>query len=265
MNANAAIMSVVARYLSSAGFRNEISADAQRALTGCHVSADARRQLSELDFQALESFGGLITKTQHNFLYEYLPYTRQLLRTYRLDLTVFSAYRTEAQLNPVVMSSRSEKTRRFLAYLKFWLDGKDQEFPGLADLLEHERILWELKNEAVVAVVELRRAGPCLQPSVKMAQFRSNPFGIIESLKDGGRPLKNQRRTCQLIYWLNTQDSEIRIAKPSRTVWKILQLCDGTRGLRSLYRQLAPLPPATIRSAIASARASGLIVMGDPG
>lgn len=261
-------MSVVARYLSSAGFRNEISVDSQRALTGCQVSADARRQLSELDFQALESFGGLITKTQHNFLFEYLPYTRQLLRTYRLDLTVFSAYRTEAQRNPVVMTSRSEKTRRFIAYLRLWLDGKDQAFPGLADLLEHERILWELKSEPSSSqgdTGELRRAGPSLRPGVRMAEFRSNPFGIIENLQQGGKPLKNQPRKCQLIYWLDTQDSEIRIARLSRAVWKILQLCDGSRRLRSLYRQLAPLPPATIRGAIASARASGLIVMGDPG
>lgn len=274
MNTNATIMSVVAQYLSSVEFRNKISVDTEEALRTCTLDVDAHRQFSKFDFQALASFGGLITKTQHNFLYECLPYTRQLLRMYQLDLTIFAGYRTEIQSTSAAVTSRLEKATRFIGYLRLWLHGRDDAFPGLEDLLEHEYILWNLKSEPASDVTESsvmradaakrRRAVPTIRPAVKLAEFRYNPFRIIDHLEQGTPPQRSQRRRSRLVYWIDTQQSQVRVAEPGRTVWKVLRLCDGRRRVPSLCKELAPLPPAAVRGALALAQASGLIIMEKP-
>jgi hypothetical protein len=274
MNSNATITSIVARYLSNANFRKNILVDTEQALTTCGLVAEDRREFSKFDFRGLESFGGLITKTQHNFLYEYLPYTRQLLRIYRLDLTIFAAYRTLIQSTPAAAASRVEKTRRFVNYLSAWLGGRDEEFPGLVDLLEHEYILWDLKNEphpdrTVSAVMpspaaELRNAIASLRRGVKLAELRYKPLQMIDRLEQGTQPQRKDRCQSRLVYWIDTQRSEIRVAEMNRTVWKVIRLCDGKRRLPSLYKELAPLRPATVRQALAFAETSGFIIMGKP-
>jgi hypothetical protein len=275
MDSNAAITSVVARYLSSADFRTEMGVDRENALATCQLDSHARREFSEFDFATLESFGGLITKTQHNYLYEYLPYTRQLLRIYKLDLTIFAAYRTEIQSKPGPAASQAEKAARFIRYLRSWLEEKDDAYPGVADLLEHESILWDLKKEGAAATAEpagtrarvraTRNTRPAIRRGVRLAEFRYNPFRIVDRLDRCGRPEKKLRRRYRLIYWIDSQRAQIRMAKPERTVWDVLRLCDGKRGLRSLYVKLAPLSPASVRSALAFAEASGFVQRGGPG
>jgi uncharacterized protein (DUF433 family) len=274
MSANSAIMSLVARHLSNPQFREEIALDRERALQLGGLDADARREFSRFDFQALESFGGLITKTQHNFLFEYLPFTRQLLRLYRLDLTVFSLYRAQFQSGPAAVTSRTDKTRRWVAFLESWLQGKDDEYPALAALLAHEHILWSLKIQPPEAIAEdpalplaagkMSRAIPAVGPGVRLAELRYNPIRIVERLARGGRPDTAQRRRCRLVYWIDVAEGQVRIAEPGRTVWNVLRLCDGGRSVAAMYRKLAPLPPATVRRALAFAHASGLIRMEPP-
>jgi hypothetical protein len=274
MNSNATITSIVARYLSNANFRKDILVDTEQALTTCGLVVEDRRELSKFDFRGLESFGGLITKTQHNFLYEYLPYTRQLLQIYRLDLTIFAAYRTLIQSTPAGGASRVEKTRRFVNYLRAWMGGRDEEFPGLVDLLEHEYILWDLKNEprpdrTVSAVMqspaaELRNAIASVQRGVKLAELRYKPLQMINRLKQGTQPQRKDRCQSRLVYWIDTQRSEIRVAEMNQTIWKVIRLCDGKRRLPSLYKELAPLRPATVRQALTFAETSGFIIMGKP-
>jgi hypothetical protein len=274
MSTNPTIMSVVARYLSNATFREQISLDTEGALQSVNLGADALREFSEFDFLALDGFGSLITKTQHNFLFEYLPFTRQLLRIYGLDLTIFGAYRTEVQSNPSAVTSRTDKTRRFVAYLESWLQGRDDEFPALAALLAHEHILWSLKIEPAAGIAKspvpprparkLESAVPTIRPGVKLAELRYNPLQIIHRLEQGGRPDTGQRRRCKLVYWIHAGESQLRVAEPGRVVWNLLKLCDGRR-VASLYRRLAPLAPSEVRRALAFAEASGLILMEQPG
>jgi hypothetical protein len=275
MDSNAAITSVVARYLSSVDFRTEMEVDTEKALAKCKLGVHARREFSKFDFAALESFGGLITKTQHNFLYEYLPHTRQFLRIYNLDLAIFVAYRTETQSKRVAMTSQAEKAARFISYLRSWLQGKDDTYPGVADLLEHETVLWELKHEIAAGTTQPaetrsratdpRNAKPVIRPGVRLAEFRYDPFRIVTSLDRGDRPDKKFRRRCRLVYWIDRQGALIRMAKPGRTLWDVLRLCDGRRGLPSLYLNLAPLSRASVRNALAFAEASGFLMTGEPG
>jgi hypothetical protein len=266
MTTHSIVTSLVARYLSNPGFRDQIATGRKEALASCGLSQSLNLEFHAVDFRALEGFGGLITKTQHNFLYEDLPYTRHLMRTYGLDLTVFTDYRSQVQSRQSVAVSRAEKTARFVSYLMAWLNSRGQIAPGLADVLKHEFILYELKGEAARIVGEMgyyadvARNLPnlALRPGVRLAEFQRDPLRIIARIQAGEAFTLGRRRRCCLVYQI--EDEQIKTFRPTRTVWHVLSMIDGQRSLGMIHRALRPLSRSTVQEVLFLLRGSGLLI-----
>src|ERR1017187_5761123 len=116
-NLNSLVSSILARCLSDSDFRHTLSATPQSILAKFALNDDLIHQFSNLDHRAIECFGGLITQTQHNFLWESYPYTKALMKRYAADLVIFTDYRQALSSKAPVKLTREQKIDRFVDFL----------------------------------------------------------------------------------------------------------------------------------------------------
>src|SRR6266849_7534536 len=131
MTSHVSAEEILARCLTEPMFLDSLIADRDAALKVYSLDAETRAEFDRTDFRQIRQFSGFIGKVQHNYLWDFFPATRRLLRHYKLETNVFAEYRP-IQLSPEVRSlDRREKTARFFVYL-FDFITKHPEYPGLA-------------------------------------------------------------------------------------------------------------------------------------
>lgn len=153
---NSDINSFVARCLLDPGYLDRLARNPHDEIAALPVSTGTRTAIAGLDFERVRLFAGFISKVQHNDLWDDFPCTRSLLRYYRVELATFADYRAHhLELARAGKPTRAAKTEAFLDFLESRLRRPvGPEYPGLLDVLTHERLHWEVTRSL------LERPGP---------------------------------------------------------------------------------------------------------
>jgi hypothetical protein len=245
---SAAITSVIARCLLDSGFLQQMAEHPDVALEPYDFDSGTRRELLRLDTDRVRKFAGFITKVQHNYLWEWFPYTEVLLRHYQLEIEVFASYcPIHQRIRKIGQASREQKIESFLDFLEATLnEDRSLKYPGLSDVLRHERIQWNLKRDSAgqdgeegsdgpqAADVshlrwnELRGLVPRIHGKLWVAEFSYDPLAIIAEIRRGAfDSTALQRNRCSRGYWISTKAEILQIFEFSEAMAVLFQLIDG--------------------------------------
>jgi hypothetical protein len=256
-NTNAAVNSVVARCLIDPDYLERVAADPEAELRAYSLEDGVRAQFLGFDWAKLYHFAGLITKVQNNPLWQTLPYTRALLKYYRLEIEVFAGYRkTFLQLRASGRTTPFEKVSLFQEYLRNYLSLYSLDrYPGLIDITRHEQIWWSVSNslhreadapnswEQVVIdtshFADPRDIVPVIQGTLQVGNFLYDPELII-SLLNGGTfaPHKISERPRWIGYWADIKTGSVRLLEFDQHAAALLALIDGCRTTDSILRMV---------------------------
>ena len=235
MNARIA-NAMIARSLVDIGFLEEI--DNRQIL-----SSDGEAALQTLDLVRLRQFAGFITKVRHNYLWEELPYTRQLILLYGLETRVFTDY------SPIFQTSvrdkeltRADKTHLFVEFLKRFLasDTRRTRFPALRDVLMHEWILLQMRNLATDGIpqrtqpetkrIDFQRVTAKTRiwifGHIRCASFEYCPLEVISALSTGKKPafVHHLEGDKAFVYWKRSSAETLEIFECDWLTFTILSL-----------------------------------------
>jgi hypothetical protein len=211
--------------------------------------------LEQRDLERLRLFGGFISKVQHNDLWDHFPVTRRFLRDYGLELLLFADYRASLFSTNGYKLPQPQKIRQFAKFLEERLVNQwSRRYPGLLEVLRHERYVWELSLETAAELkTNVAAAGDSLkwEAFLKLIPFFPNPFRIgcfdrdpiaLAAIPDVSH--SSRRRAFQIVLgYSKTPDGARRVLKLDGTSGAILNAVNGLR---------------QVRTVIARARASGL-------
>jgi hypothetical protein len=273
---NSTVTAILARCLVEPEFQRRLSGDTCGTLHDYDLSRELRSSFARFEFSKLELFGALITQTQHNFLWETFPCARALMKRYGIELSVFRAYRQHTEPRPAQPLSRQMKIEQFTTYLKeFLLGAKDKRYPGLLEILTHERCQWELqgmaagqatKTDEVLRALprrarEFDRMIPTLPSTVRLAEYRYNPLEIATALETKNfDPARLKRRRTRLFYRLDPAMCQLSVLEATPAVWRVFQKVDGKRSAGTIMRAAASRrPKRELRHYFEAAYEGGLI------
>jgi|GEM_PF-2514225 len=273
---NSVVTSILARCLVDPQFQRRLSRDVFGTLQNYSLSENTLSSLTRFEFRKLDLFGGLITQTQHNFLWESFPYSRALLKHYGIELHVFSAYRRQLPQGRTDFP-RKKKIERFTRYLKGFLQGAvaERNYPGLVDVLAHERTRWELQQTRIRRQVKPRtglpnlllparqfdQLTPVVPDNVRFARYRYDPIELGSALEKkcfGTFQLKP--KLTQLVYRTDPATGQVSVFKTNSTVWHLFIKVNGNRRIGSILRATtSQRPKGLLRRYFEEACKTGMI------
>jgi hypothetical protein len=251
------VNTIIARCLLDAGFLERMALDPSAALEGYALDARTRADFLVLNTDKIRNFAGFITKVQHNYLWESFPYTRALLKLYKIEIEVFVAYLPMHQcIRAEGRATKDQKIESFVAFLLAYLDSQEHsQYPGLREILLHERILWEIgitlgagkppePPASAIEIASLRphqwgSVVPMVRGALRVGNFMYDPWQIIEYLTQKHFALHQipmQRR--YLSYWADSATNQLRILELDDISAALLSQVDGRRAIRTIVRQV---------------------------
>jgi len=252
------VMTILARYLLDSGFSKRFDEDRVTELQQYALDEHTRDEFLRLDLRRVRSFRGLITKVQQNYLWEFFPGTRLLLRYAGIELRVFDSYSEFHQnFRTRTDAPRSERIRRFIDFLGDFLQSSDAPaYPVLRDVLKHERIQWEMQDRwATVGApaggfssidlrslraVELGSLAPAFRGIFILAGYRHDPVEILATLSDKGyAAIRAEPSQRTLAYWSCGPAERVRMFQPDPATLGLLAQVNGRRSVRSILRSAA--------------------------
>jgi hypothetical protein len=272
-SSNATITSIIARSLVEPRFLAALMRDPATGLEGYSLDESTRSDCLALDWSRVRRFAGFITKVQHNDLWPTMPYTRALLKFYRLEIEVFTEYRERyidaRAAGPV---SSSDKAHLLQAFIETYLAQLPRRAPGLLDVVRHERIRWDC--ESVFKPVREPASPPPPAPATDAAvpsiagrlvigQFEYDVDPILEGLSLGTfDPSNLVPRPRWLGYWADPAEARLRILELNELSARALSLVDGIRTSAEIIASSAADEPdlrAGVRRLLLDAQAIGLL------
>jgi hypothetical protein len=280
-----AIQSIIARCLLDGEFLRCMLYDPGDALKAYSLDDVTQNEFMQLDVEQVRRFAGFITKVQHNHLWDAFPYTRTLMRHYRIEHSVFTAYLdVYLRLRREARWSREEKIQHFAGFLQSYLESaSDGAFPALMDVLTHEHTLWELKRQledlgprntdaegirlSCIPVSQLRRWIPVPHRTLRLGIFRYNPLEIADRLRHQASDVASVPiRRSILVYYQEPATSQLRILELDEISAALLLEIDGTRSMRAVIHRVVQhfdekVPVSQFRPFFDIAVAEGMLTM----
>jgi hypothetical protein len=236
---NRALNTIVARCIVDAMFAAALFENDASALTVYQLNDKERSELTPALIQKIRSFAGFICKVQHNDLWDSFPFTRALLRLYRLEHEVFGEYAAYRQAMGAPPKSRAARRLAFIDFLISQLgEGRTAAYPGVIDAALHERILEEFRaavhdNATALARTRVHDGDLCervpqIRGLVRIGYFSTDPVAVTEALKLGRFDV-DAVRYCNgwRCYWLEPDHREVRLVDVDPGVAMLLAMVDG--------------------------------------
>ena len=245
------------------------------------------------ELERLRLFGGLITKVQHNDLWDDFPATRQLLARAGIELAFFAEYRLRRLAPGGPKPSRESKYRRFGAFLEDYLREKPcSETAGLKEVFRHEWNVWQVSGRACSAMetgdgagtagtpiptddllslswTEVRRMIPRFNGCFLVARFSVDPVRVIATLdrRRAKLPRVPRTRPVTLGYW-NDGRGDCRVLLLASNEAAVLSHIDGKRTVgtvvfRARRGGLRFSAPREFKDFFSEGAASGLVTLCD--
>jgi uncharacterized protein YceH (UPF0502 family) len=279
---NCVVNSILARALVDARFRAELERDPSSALAWPGVPATVREAFGQMDFARLRGFRGLITKVQHNYLWEAFPYTLTLLRELKLELQVFERYSERHQaLRANVSATRNTKIVYFLDHLQGYVERYTPPHGALLlAMLRHERTSWELSADAAqlsepspeqdtdalprLSAREFGRLVPRIRGALRIQRFAYDPGVIAHALATGRPSVQDIGRKASIIaYWLRDRSDRVHLFRPDEFTASVLERVDGRRSVAAVAKR-AGQTVSVLKGFFASAAEQGLVSLSSP-
>jgi hypothetical protein len=226
-------------------------------------SAAHRRAASQIDPERLALFAGFITKVRYNSdLFEHLPGTLRLLRYHGVELAAFRDYYLAG-------ASRSKATHEKVAaallhFEHFATSPAGRAVAGLADVVAHERVHWELSRALAVWRIESAAVMvPSLRGPLRVIETRRDPHAVLDALVAQQRPPRATRRPTRRLYWADPVQREIRCVAIDLRVSRVLEVIDGRRDLPTIAAAVRParISPGATFAVVASLAAAGVVTI----
>jgi hypothetical protein len=277
----AGVDTILARCLLDPEFLRRVSNDPGGVLAAYDLDERARRDFESFDFGSVRNFAGFITKIQHNDLWESLPGTRSLLKHYEIEIETFTAYHPLHAGLRARRVPRDEKIAAFLDFLQARLAAKPHErYPGLRDVLVHERLTWEIRtrlskegdegrtNGAASRSGRFDRLVPAVRGVARVGSFEFSPFAIAEQLAQGRfEPSGLSAKPHSLVYWGDPVSQQLRVFEVDEVTAAILREVDGRRSVGAVVRRATrrlggEAPPSRFRPLFETTADRGLLALG---
>jgi hypothetical protein len=206
-----------------------------------------------LDLRRVRLFGGLITKVQHNDLWEDFPYTRAALKLLGVELEFFATYRDDFLR---LRSSKPDKTTRvrsFLDTLESWLMQHWSTSAAAAlDICRHERALWQTRHSLddlaeaqTQAPVRKRKLGPA--GVLTVVCFDHDPTEIMAAIRRAEPLDQLHARPFFVCYCGDPRAKQIRVVEVDGLTAIVLDRIGTGVEVDELYRQLSGMYPDLTR------------------
>ncbi|SRR6266849_3557911 len=262
---NAVTTSILARCLLDAAFLEQMMQSPAAALEGYALDEKTHTDFLTLDIKRIRNFAGFITKVQHNYLWESFPYTRALLKYYKMEIEVFAAYLERHLQLRAEGVSRNQKIMSFMTFLSTYLASRDSSmFPGVREMLAHELMEWAIRNQLIATVppqwqtpsVDLSMLGarqfgkmvPLVCGALRVGSFTYDPLQIISHLKQGRfDPHTLSLHPRCLGYWGDSATQQLRILELDDISALLLSHVDGHSSIRTIVGRVTKQGPNGIR------------------
>lgn len=252
---NREVQSVVTRCLLDPAFLARLAADRDAVLDGLGLGGEASARLAGLDLARVRLFSGFVLAVKHNDLWDRFPNTRGLLRRFRIELEVFSAYRDAGGARHVDRSAgRPAQIACFLDFLDWYLAAQPEtRLAVLRDVARHERLVWEIDRELAAACEDVPLSAavepaeevaaaeliPRPRGSLRLACFEHDPLALMERLA-AGDPMSAgcERRRRWLAYLVDRESRTLRLLELDEATAALMAAIDGRRTLGEVVREV---------------------------
>lgn len=246
---NRALNAVVARCIMDATFASRCVESDASALAVYRLNEAERSELTPALIGKIRSFAGFICKVQHNDLWESFPFTRALLRFYRLEHEIFCEYASIYQTQRSLPKSRAERRLDFIEFLITGF-GEDRaaRYAGVVDAALHERILEELRaaasdNGATLVKTPVHSGDRCdgipiIRGLVRLGYFLCDPIAVTGMLRLGCFDTKTVSYcNSWRCYWLEPDNHEVHLVDVEPGIVMLLSAIDGRRTIDQVVAQ----------------------------
>jgi hypothetical protein len=248
---NTPINSILARCLLDYNFLEQILQNPIVALSEYGIAEDVRKEFSNCGI-SIRNFSAFIAMVQHNYLWTFYPCTRALLKYYKMEIEVFSAY---LELHLQLRNSGATRDQKIVAFLEFFQnylnENRVKNCIGLYDMLIHERIISEIRVElnqnqttdllsqiidlATLKSITFGRIIPKVSGILRVAWFSYDPLQIVVRLAQGSfSPDELTYRPRFLVYWVNTTTKQLRIFEIDYLSYLLFSEVNGRRSIRNI-------------------------------
>jgi hypothetical protein len=239
----ATVTSIVARCLTEPDFLSVLCSRPSEALAGYPLADRTRRDFLTLDVDRIRRFGGLITKVQHNYLWEGFAGTLYLTKHFGIELSAFAEYRGAIGGQPRP-DTREQRTAAFLDFLSTYIARHGpRRWAALRAVLTHERHTWSVANEVAASQHPSRPAAetastkgcvPRFAGPVHLEEYACDPHALIDQARQGRcHPLRS--RLChRFVYWGNPETQTVHVLTVDRDTFRVLGYIDGRRSVAQL-------------------------------
>jgi len=272
--------SLLARLILEPSFLEEMRANRESALIGYAPEAGIAEAFEGENLEKIKRFAGFIGKVQHNHLWDWFPATRLLLIHYEIELDLFTRYRAVQATPEWQCASRRDRVGKLLDFISEYVAGN---YPGLRDVVRHERAIWQAASEtryqkrpeAALAHDELcglpwslfQRLRPAVEEGVRILSFRFDPISLTAKILAGeftAKIPKGPRKT--LAYVRGRAGGEVRTLWTDQMSAFILCRADGLRSVHSVIEAVrregfAGLRPKAFREFFQGAAEAGFLRM----
>lgn len=222
-----------------------------------------------LDLERVRLLGGLITKVQHNDLWEDFPFTRASLKLLGAELAFFADYRDEFLLARRDQPDRTARVGRFLDRLDRWLRSRSSPAAPVArDMASYERVHWQLGLDLVTAEAgpvttedepvpthepATAPAGSGVRPNglLRVHGFDHDPTEIMAVIRRAGDLADVRPRSTFLCFWARPEPREIRVVEIDPLAALVLDDLGHGIPVDDLQRRLHETDPEVSPDAVA--------------
>jgi hypothetical protein len=268
------VNSIIARALVDTAFYAALASEPERTLAAYNLDKNAIGEFLHGNLDRINRFAGFITKVQNNFLWEFFPLSRALLRYYRLESKVFMEFRERHQELRCHALSREVRAATFQSFLLEWAKCRVELVgTGLFEIAKHE--LLQLR----VRIVALEKHSPpseaiadsadsfwMLRPRksrlFEAGSYLYDPIYIAEAMSRNEIP-RNLKPSPQTIGYLGSQTAAVRLFEISPALAQILSLMNGNRTCGEILQESGIGCDESVKEVFLSLRASGVISFTD--
>lgn len=213
---------------------------------------------SEIDFQRVRLFSGLVAKVRYSDLRSNLPATFRLLDAAGLGIELFAGYSPRAAaLRKAGLNSKSDKLAALLEFLNEWLALEEPVHALVWDVIRHEAAIFRIQRNAAagrrpVAATEVTcDSAPAKSPDAVLHRMTCNPVEAVRMIRVRAGLESIPRESAVYAYCAAPGERQIQIIKIDELSAFLMEAADGETSIAELA--------ATLRQSGVRLEASDLI------